>query len=437
MADPQLLEILCQGVPAWNRWNEENFDVRPNLSGADLHGRMLQEIDLSGADLSGADLSGANLAGADLHDSDLSNANFHGATLINTDLSRSFGPVVDFSNAMLRRADLGESKFAGMTCDSADMTGANCEWSLFPNASFVDARLYRTNFSHSYLAGADFNLAKLQGASFYQSNLTLATFQDTDLRGSHLNRADLAYADFTDADLRSAHLEQATLMETRLQGTKMSGSHVYGIAVWDVSGEPASQIDLIIQPPERDDSPAIIVDDLEIAQFIYLITKHQKLRKMLTSITDRGVLLLGPFEQGGLTRLEAIAARLREPAFDYLPIIFDFKRPRNRTYTETVKTLVGLSRFVIVDLSGPSVPKELEATVPDFKVPFVPIIEKGGTYASMLVDLLENTWVLDPPVEFSSQQELLQELLPNKIIAWAEARHGVRQKRLDQLYRRE
>ena len=35
-----------------------------------------------------------------------------------------------------------------------------------------------------------------------------------------------------------------------------------------------------------------------------------------------------------------------------------------------MKTLVGLSRFVIVDLSGPSVPQELYATVPHFKVPF-------------------------------------------------------------------
>jgi uncharacterized protein YjbI with pentapeptide repeats len=436
MANAQLLEILSQGVSTWNRWTQEHVDIRPDLSGARLRDSMLREIDLSGADLSGADLSGADLTDADLHDSDLSSTSFHGATLIRTDLSRSFGPVVDFSHALLRNAVLGESKFAGMTCDGADLTGADCQWSLFPNASFVDVRLYRANVSHSYLAGADFSSAKLQGASFYQSNLSLAKFPDADLRGTHLVRADLAYADFTRADLRSAHLEQAILMETRLQGAKMAGSHVYGIAVWDVSGEPASQTGLIIRPPEREDSRGIIVDDLEIAQFIYLLTKHQKLRKMLTSVMDRGVLLLGPFEQGGLIRLEAIAERLRSPPFDYLPIIFDFDRPRDRTYTETVKTLVGLSRFVIVDLSGPSVPKELEATVPDFKVPFVPIIEKGRQHASMLVDIFENDWVLDPPVEFSSQQELLQDLLPNQIIPWAEARHKQRQARLDRLYHR-
>src|SRR5215472_6384498 len=78
----------------------------------------------------------------------------------------------------------------------------------------------------------------------------------------------------------------------------------------------------------------------------------------------------------------------------YLPIIFDFDRPRDRNYTETVKTLVGLSRFVIVDMSGPSVPQELYATVPHFKIPFIPIIEEGRPVYAMFADLLEYPWVL-------------------------------------------
>ena len=36
-----------------------------------------------------------------------------------------------------------------------------------------------------------------------------------------------------------------------------------------------------------------------------------------------------------------------------------FERPDNREFTETIMTLAGLSRFVIVELSGPSVPNEL------------------------------------------------------------------------------
>ncbi|GHP00702.1 hypothetical protein KSF_107490 [Reticulibacter mediterranei] len=53
--------------------------------------------------------------------------------------------------------------------------------------------------------------------------------------------------------------------------------------------------------------------------------------------------------------LQAVAEQLR--AAKYLPIIFDFERRADRSYTETVKTLKGLSRFIITNLSGPSVPK--------------------------------------------------------------------------------
>ena len=73
--------------------------------------------------------------------------------------------------------------------------------------------------------------------------------------------------------------------------------------------------------------------------------------------------------------LQGIADKIREKG--YLPMLFDFEASESRDFTETVKIMVGLARFVIVDLSGPSVPKELEATVPDFEVPFIPVIQDG------------------------------------------------------------
>jgi hypothetical protein len=42
------------------------------------------------------------------------------------------------------------------------------------------------------------------------------------------------------------------------------------------------------------------------------------------------------------------------------------------------EVLAGLSHFVIVDITNPrSAPLELQATVPEYMIPFVPIIEKG------------------------------------------------------------
>lgn len=102
----------------------------------------------------------------------------------------------------------------------------------------------------------------------------------------------------------------------------------------------------------------------------YLLLNHKKLRNVLNAITEQGVLLLGRFGGSGLGVLQAVAAKLREE--NYLPIIFDFERPRARNYTETVKTLAGLSRLIIADLSGPSVPQELYATVPISRSPSCP-----------------------------------------------------------------
>jgi hypothetical protein len=114
-------------------------------------------------------------------------------------------------------------------------------------------------------------------------------------------------------------------------------------------------------------------------------------------------------------------------------MIFEFTRPENKTYTETVKTLTGLARFVVVDLSGPSVPQELYATVPHTKIPFIPIIERGRHPYSMFADLLEYEWVLSPIVEFASTEELLQKM-PGAIITPAETRVAMRQAKLHELY---
>jgi hypothetical protein len=57
-----------------------------------------------------------------------------------------------------------------------------------------------------------------------------------------------------------------------------------------------------------------------------------------------------------------------------------------------------------------NVPKELEATVPEFEVPFIPIIEKGRDFPSMTIDLTKYPWFRWPPVEFDNKEKLLQML---------------------------
>jgi hypothetical protein len=61
-----------------------------------------------------------------------------------------------------------------------------------------------------------------------------------------------------------------------------------------------------------------------------------------------------------------------------LPMVFNFDKPETKDFTETVRLLCGFSKFVIVDITNPrSAPLELQATVPDYMVPFAPILQKG------------------------------------------------------------
>jgi hypothetical protein len=71
----------------------------------------------------------------------------------------------------------------------------------------------------------------------------------------------------------------------------------------------------------------------------------------------------------------------------FVPMVFNFDKPETKDFAETVRLLANLSRFVIVDITNPrSTPLELQAAVPDYMVPFVPILQQGEEPFSMFVD---------------------------------------------------
>ena len=80
MANEEHLKILEQGIKAWNKWREENPNIKPNLRNAKVRNN-LSEANLSMADLCGADLLFANLERANLRGANLNRANLSGAIL--------------------------------------------------------------------------------------------------------------------------------------------------------------------------------------------------------------------------------------------------------------------------------------------------------------------------------------------------------------------
>lgn len=98
--------------------------------------------------------------------------------------------------------------------------------------------------------------------------------------------------------------------------------------------------------------------------------------RMLSDVASRSVLILGRFTATRKPVLDAIRRQLSTAPFSYVPILFDFDRPQDRTMIESVLRFAAVSRFVIADLSDPKwVLAELQQIVRNFRsLPVVPII---------------------------------------------------------------
>ncbi len=323
---------------------------------------------------------------------------------------------------------------------NADLRNAQLEGYDLWWVKLLGANLEGANLRKSKLKQADLRRAVLTHANLEGANLSFARFKEADLKGAQLQNANLCAADLSNADLDGANLiganlTRANLVETNFHNAILDGCKVYGLSAWNLRGVPKSQKNLIITPEEE---TIIAVDDLEVAQFIYLLLNREKLGNVIDATTKKGVLILGRFGDGGLDLLRAIADWLRQVG--YLPMLFDIDRPTGKTYTETVRTIIGLARFVIVDLSGPSVPQEITATVDLYNIPFVPIIERKRKEWSMFKDFLikDNVLKQEPeftPLRFENQSHLL-ELLADEIIAPAERFVEKRQKLIDKVFGR-
>jgi len=285
---------------------------------------------------------------------------------------RAKNPTIppDLKRAELARIDLPKANLSDTYLNEANLSQAHLREANLVGADLSKADLRQATLCYANLTWANLSEADLAAADLTGANLSWASLRLADLSAGKLIGTNLSGANLTEGNLSQANLNNAILVRTNLQRANLTACSIYGVSTWDVQLEGVIQASLIITLPG---APTITVDDLEVAQFIYLLLNNKKLRDVIDTITSKVVLILGRFTLKRRTILDALREELRK--YNYLPIVFDFDKAASRDLTETVITLAHLSRFIIVDLTDPSsAPHEVATVIPQCVVPVQPLL---------------------------------------------------------------
>jgi uncharacterized protein YjbI with pentapeptide repeats len=316
---------------------------------------------------------------------------------------------IDLSGADLREANLREADLSLAYLRGANLTGAYLRGANLRNADLYGANLSGANLSYVDLSYAVLITANLRSANFLSAYLNHADLSGADLSGAVLVYASPVAANLHSANLSGADLSRTILLETNFAEATLTNCNIYGIAAWNVKLKGATQNNLVITP---EGEPTITVDNLEVAQFIYLLLNNPKIREVIDTVAKKAVLILGRFTSERKVVLDALKEALR--THGYLPILFDFDKPSSQDLTETVSILAHLSRFIIVDLTDPSsAPYEVGTIASNHVRPIQALFQpsdKAKRVFAMFPDLVRRYhWVL-PPYQYKDQEHLLASL---------------------------
>jgi hypothetical protein len=133
MSNKDHLRKLDEGVGSWNRWRKERPDIMPDLSNADLSGRLLANMDFRYANFDGANLSNAELTSASLSFTSFVEADLSGARLRRTNLHGT-----RFKETLLRRTNFHNALLRDTEFLNVDLSAAlNFETVLHPGSSTI------------------------------------------------------------------------------------------------------------------------------------------------------------------------------------------------------------------------------------------------------------------------------------------------------------
>lgn len=208
MANQEHLEILKQGVEAWNTWRAEHPNVETDFKEA-----TLREADLVGANLSGVNFRRAYLSGAKLADVDLRGADLRGAKLLDADLRRA-----QLSEANLSATDLREANLRNADLWGTDLTGAD-------------------------LGGVNLSGARLRGSKISHAIMVTTVIVSTDLTDV-IGLEDVVHKGPSDISTSTLSLSEGKMPDTFLRGCGLSDWEIESVKLFnpDLSNEEINRI---------------------------------------------------------------------------------------------------------------------------------------------------------------------------------------------------
>ncbi len=195
MANPEHVEILKQGVEAWNQWRKDNPDIEPDLSEHEIspanfgatcfpsvQDLMESEDDISNfnlngmTDLEGINLENSNLAGTKFYEVNLNHSNLRNTVLVNAEIMNS-----EMIRAKLDFANCNEIMIERTNMARADLMGADFIRAEIQTVNLTKALMWETDFERAIVVCSNLTKAKMRGAWLWWTDLTESNLTETGL----------------------------------------------------------------------------------------------------------------------------------------------------------------------------------------------------------------------------------------------------------------
>ena len=176
-----------------------------DLSGVNLQGFNLVDLNFEGVLFSKAEMQGANLMETNLQRASLDDANLQGSLFLFAKLQR-----VDFYGTNLRGADLSHTNMREASFHNLNLSEVDFKHARMRRASIEDANLQNANLSHVNLQGAFLVRLKIDSAS---------SFTGADFRGAMLKRVDFTKTQIHQKQFQSMFGDTSTVLNSRHEPT--------------------------------------------------------------------------------------------------------------------------------------------------------------------------------------------------------------------------